>query len=177
MKLMEAADVLQVLDHLCLAGIRVYVAGGWAIDALIGAQLRPHTDLDLAFDTDDESRVLKVLRRHGFQMTTDERPARFVLQDQVGRQIDFHGALMASRRGGLVIGGIALALMGLPGSRWGVASIPARAARHRSFCPLTRTVAKRRPVTYRIWRSWSMFQRPVPARRATCPTSSPVTIT
>jgi lincosamide nucleotidyltransferase A/C/D/E len=102
---MEAADVLQVLEHLRLAGIRVYVAGGWGIDALIGEQSRPHADLDLALDTDGENRVLLVLRRNGFQMTTDERPARFVLQDQIGRQIDFHPVVFDAVGNGVQSGG------------------------------------------------------------------------
>src|SRR5437899_2410694 len=87
---MEAADVLQVLDWLRAAGVKVHVAGGWAVDALVGEQSRTHADLDLAFDAVDEQRVLLVLRHAGFQMTTDERPARFVLQDQIGHQVDFH---------------------------------------------------------------------------------------
>lgn len=87
---MEASDVLRVLDRLRNAGISTYVAGGWGIDALVGEQSRPHDDLDLAFDAADEDRILPVLRPAGFQMMTDERPVRFVLQDQVGHKIDFH---------------------------------------------------------------------------------------
>jgi len=87
---MKASDVLQIIDQLHSADVGVFVAGGWGVDALIGTQSRLHDDLDLAFDAADEDRVLLVLSREGFRMTTDERPVRFVLQDQCGRQVDFH---------------------------------------------------------------------------------------
>ena len=87
---MEPSDVLQVIERLRHAGVRVYVAGGWGVDALIGEQSRPHADLDLAFDAAEEDRVLSALRQAGYVMITDQRPARFVLQDRSGHTVDFH---------------------------------------------------------------------------------------
>lgn len=102
---MKASDVLQVIGVLRETGIQVYIAGGWGIDALVREQSRPHADLDLAFDASNEDRLLVAMRRDGFQMTTDERPARFVLQDPNGRQIDFHPVVFDAAGDGVQIAG------------------------------------------------------------------------
>ena len=47
---MRLADVVEILSDLRAAGCRVWVAGGWGVDALVGRQTRPHRDLDLAVD-------------------------------------------------------------------------------------------------------------------------------
>jgi lincosamide nucleotidyltransferase A/C/D/E len=43
----NAYDVLDILDRLDVAGIEWWVDGGWGVDALLGAETRPHDDLDL----------------------------------------------------------------------------------------------------------------------------------
>jgi len=43
-------DVLQIAGCLERAGIPFWLVGGWGVDALAGAQLRYHADLDLAVD-------------------------------------------------------------------------------------------------------------------------------
>lgn len=44
---MQAADVQAVLAALDAAGVPTWLDGGWGIDALVGRQTRPHSDLDL----------------------------------------------------------------------------------------------------------------------------------
>ncbi|MGH2997797.1 MAG: nucleotidyltransferase domain-containing protein, partial [Gaiellaceae bacterium] len=44
---MSAEDAVVILDGLEGAGLRAWVDGGWAIDAVAGRQTRPHDDLDL----------------------------------------------------------------------------------------------------------------------------------
>jgi hypothetical protein len=58
-----AADVLDALDS---AGVFVVVDGGWAIDALVGRQRRPHDDLDLIALEASLDAVLAALRPIGF---------------------------------------------------------------------------------------------------------------
>jgi lincosamide nucleotidyltransferase A/C/D/E len=41
----DAAELIAFLDE---NGLEVYVDGGWAIDAVLGEQTRPHDDLDIA---------------------------------------------------------------------------------------------------------------------------------
>lgn len=59
--------VIETLLVLDLAGIAVVVIGGWGIDALVGRQLRSHSDLDLIADERDFERASAALRRLGYQ--------------------------------------------------------------------------------------------------------------
>ena len=67
--------------------------GGWGVDALLGEETRPHADLDLALSKADLGRALSALAEAGFA-TNDEAtpglPARFVLREGDGRQVDLH---------------------------------------------------------------------------------------
>jgi hypothetical protein len=45
--MLDASDVLEILDRLDRAGLTVWLDGGWGIDALLGRHNRPHEDLDL----------------------------------------------------------------------------------------------------------------------------------
>ena len=61
---MEARDVLDVLTILREAQVdRVWLDGGWGIDALLGAQHRDHDDLDLVVPVDDVDRIVEALER------------------------------------------------------------------------------------------------------------------
>jgi lincosamide nucleotidyltransferase A/C/D/E len=86
---MSAEAVMAVLDNLDDAGVEVAVAGGWAIDALVGRATREHGDLDLAVDTGDVERAMAALRGIGLRVVADELPGRLVLGDGV-RSVDLH---------------------------------------------------------------------------------------
>ena len=51
--MLDASDVLVVLDQLDQAGQVVWLDGGWGVDALLGHHSRPHQDLDLVIARDD----------------------------------------------------------------------------------------------------------------------------
>lgn len=95
---MSAIDVVEILDGLegppeaPTRGVRVWIEGGWGVDALAGRQTRDHDDLDLDFDSarDGERRAIEALQRLGFELIEDERPVRFVMADQRGRKVDLH---------------------------------------------------------------------------------------
>jgi lincosamide nucleotidyltransferase A/C/D/E len=61
--------VLTVLDVLATADVRVWVAGGWGVDALLGRQTRQHCDIDLVIGNDGPSyqQVAQILAREGFR--------------------------------------------------------------------------------------------------------------
>lgn len=61
--------VLAVLDALTAADVRVWVAGGWGVDALLGRQTRPHCDIDLVIGNDGPSyqQVAQILALEGFR--------------------------------------------------------------------------------------------------------------
>ena len=67
---MTATDVLWVLDALEGESLRISLAGGWGIDALIGAQSRQHDDLDLVIDDyeHNEPKARRALVKLGFRL-------------------------------------------------------------------------------------------------------------
>ena len=84
-----ADEVVDVLDRLAAAGVDASVAGGWAIDALLGRVTREHGDLDLAVDAADIDRAIKALAGLGLSVEVDERPARLAVGDG-RRAVDLH---------------------------------------------------------------------------------------
>ena len=90
---MTAGGVLEVVEALEAAGVQVWLDGGWAVDALAGEETRSHTDLDLALDREALARAEAVLRDLGYREDKDAvpgLPARLVMKDESGRQVDLH---------------------------------------------------------------------------------------
>jgi lincosamide nucleotidyltransferase A/C/D/E len=85
----KKADVLDVLDRLDAAGIEWWIDGGCGVDVLFGAATRRHDDLDLIVRREDIGRLPTLFPEF---VPADEEwwPARFVLRDSSGRQVDFH---------------------------------------------------------------------------------------
>ena len=87
-----------MLDALDDAGVQAWLAGGWGVDALLGEQTRPHLDLDLVFDADDdgERRALEALAELGFRVMGREPvrthwwSERIALSDDGGHVVDLH---------------------------------------------------------------------------------------
>jgi lincosamide nucleotidyltransferase A/C/D/E len=91
--MLDAADVLGILDRLDQAGLVVWLEGGWGVDALLGRHSRPHQDLDLVIARDDCDLAHAALARVGFQHELTAMPglpARLVLVDGDDRRVDFH---------------------------------------------------------------------------------------
>lgn len=87
---MPVAEVLAVLAALRHSGCRVWVAGGWGVDALVGRQTRPHRDLDLALAAENEVVALEVLEGRGYAVETDWRPVRVELAAPGRGWVDVH---------------------------------------------------------------------------------------
>jgi lincosamide nucleotidyltransferase A/C/D/E len=101
--MMTSLDVLEILDTLKTAGITVWLDGGWGIDALLGRETRVHDDLDAVIDREDLARAVEALAPLRLNHAADVAPglpARFVLRDQIGRQVDFHLVRFDERRNG-----------------------------------------------------------------------------
>jgi lincosamide nucleotidyltransferase A/C/D/E len=89
--MMTAADVHALLSLVRAAGVEVWIAGGWGIDALVGEQTREHRDLDLLHRVEQEPLLLATLTGTGFTETVDWRPIRFVLAHlDYGLELDLH---------------------------------------------------------------------------------------
>ena len=87
---MDAESVLAVLDALDAASVRVWLDGGWGVDALLGEQTRPHSDLDLIASAADGAGVRAALDTLGFRPRPGASDAGFVLADERGREVDVH---------------------------------------------------------------------------------------
>ncbi len=89
---MSAKDALGLYDLLESEGIKIWIDGGWAVDALLGEQTRSHADLDIAVETRFLGRLRDVLAERGYQQTPrdDTQPWNFVLGNGTGLEIDVH---------------------------------------------------------------------------------------
>ncbi|MDX6524165.1 MAG: lincosamide nucleotidyltransferase [Gaiellales bacterium] len=98
---MDADRVLELLAHLTTNGITAWLDGGWAVDALIGRQRRPHDDVDLLVDIADAERVATVLAGHGYAVARGHAPTSFELVDAHGHQVDVHPVRFTAAGDGL----------------------------------------------------------------------------
>jgi lincosamide nucleotidyltransferase A/C/D/E len=86
------ADVLDILAMADSVGARLWVDGGWGVDALLGSQSREHGDLDVAIEDRYLSVFLEVLQRNRF-IRLGERDAavwNFLLAHRNGAVVDLH---------------------------------------------------------------------------------------
>jgi lincosamide nucleotidyltransferase A/C/D/E len=88
--LTSVENVLRILDVLEKAGVPASIGGGWGIDALVGRQTRPHSDIDLCVPAEQSDAAAGALATLGFEMTVDERPTRFVMAGVGLGSIDLH---------------------------------------------------------------------------------------
>ena len=99
--MMAGSDVTAVVEHLRLAGLSVWLDGGWGVDALLGAQTRAHDDLDCVIALEDAAKVINALASLGFVLGDDERPTRFVMRHADDRRVDFHTVTFDAEGGGV----------------------------------------------------------------------------
>ena len=89
--MMTASDVLEVLGRLDAAGLRVWVDGGWGVDALVGETTREHADLDLVVAAPELGAIRSLLGEVGYRtVLRDWLPTAIALADGQGREVDLH---------------------------------------------------------------------------------------
>jgi lincosamide nucleotidyltransferase A/C/D/E len=108
----DAADLIALLEQ---SGLEVYVDGGWAVDALLGQQTRPHDDLDIALPHTQVPHLRAVLTTRGFreERRADSWDCNFVLADDASRRLDVHSYTLDEA--GLNAGGVAYSSQQLTG--------------------------------------------------------------
>jgi lincosamide nucleotidyltransferase A/C/D/E len=86
------SDVLTVLDLAGTAGARLWVDGGWGVDALLGLQSREHADLDVAVEARDLDAFVDVLSSLGFATVGEDGATawNFLLVHPGGVVVDLH---------------------------------------------------------------------------------------
>jgi len=89
---MKSTDVVDIYTSLEQIGIKIWVDGGWAVDALLGEQTREHPDLDIAIQYKDLDRFREYLESQGYSEVPrdDNKKWNFVLGDKHGREVDVH---------------------------------------------------------------------------------------
>lgn len=93
---------LDLFDEL---GIKVWIDGGWGVDALLGECTREHQDLDIMLSWEDSAILTEALFARGFvDIHTDDRKDRnFVMGHLSHGMIDFH-VIELAKGGGAVYG-------------------------------------------------------------------------
>jgi lincosamide nucleotidyltransferase A/C/D/E len=94
---MTSEDVLGFLALMDADGIRIWLDGGWAVDACLGSQTRRHGDLDIVLEQRDMPAAVAALEGIEYAPVPrpDTRAWNFVLGDGAGHQIDFHVIVLA----------------------------------------------------------------------------------
>ena len=89
---MTADDVCGFLALMDTLRVRVWLDGGWAVDACLGSQTRRHGDLDIVIEELDVAVAVAALQGRGYAAAprSDTRSWNFVLGDDAGHQVDFH---------------------------------------------------------------------------------------
>ena len=110
----SAKDAISIYQTLSANDIRIWLTGGWGIDALLREQTRPHKDLDIIMLIDDIIRMRDLLGLDGYRLKElwsennwvvdahgPETPTAFVLQDSEGREVDAHAMRLDDRGNGV----------------------------------------------------------------------------
>jgi lincosamide nucleotidyltransferase A/C/D/E len=95
---MNAADALAAIQYLRSRDVRLWLDGGWAVDALLGEQTRSHNDVDLAVELADRAEYEAAVADAGYKFlyydpandAKDGTHLNWVVRDSVGRELDVH---------------------------------------------------------------------------------------
>jgi lincosamide nucleotidyltransferase A/C/D/E len=68
----------------------VWLDGGWAVDAALGEQTRPHKDLDIILRINDVPKMQRILEDRDFRVRAGGTPSNFVLANGSGLEVDIH---------------------------------------------------------------------------------------
>jgi len=89
---MNAHSVIHLWEMTRDAALTICIDGGWAVDALLGEQTRPHGDLDIALPAGEVRMLRALLATEGFVEVPrrDSWEHNFVLEAPDGRILDVH---------------------------------------------------------------------------------------
>lgn len=101
---MEQDEVLAILGAVEATGTRLWVAGGWGVDALVGRQTRAHRDLDLLVDSQRLEECLALLAARRYAVETDWLPVRVEVVAAGRGWVDVHPVRLAPDGSGVQAG-------------------------------------------------------------------------
>ena len=98
---MRAEDVAELYQNLDQTGVAIWIDGGWAVDAVVGRQTRPHEDLDIAVEAKSLSALRRNLAQRGYCEVSSETASAWnlVLADYEGRKVDVHVVVLDEHQG------------------------------------------------------------------------------
>ena len=112
--MIDAKTVIQIYQFLSAHQIRIWLTGGWGIDALLGEQTRPHKDLDFILHLDQILRLRELMAPEGYSLkeiwsenkravdsTGSQTDTALVLQDSDGRELDLHAIIIDPHGNGI----------------------------------------------------------------------------
>ena len=97
---MTTSEVHAIVDWLETRAVVYQINGGWAVDALVGHQTRPHRDLDLFVDAAAVDDIVGWLAARDYAVETDWLPARLELRSGSLR-VDVHPMVLDSNGNGV----------------------------------------------------------------------------
>jgi len=101
---MNAQAVVAILTTLDDAGIRVWLDGGWGVDALLEVQTREHRDLDLIVSDHNVERLTDTLVGAGFAPPKlGGTPTNFVMAHLDYGEVDIHAIEFDDRGYGIFL--------------------------------------------------------------------------
>lgn len=91
-KYFSQENVLELYSFLKQSQLKIWLDGGWGVDALLGQETRPHQDLDIIIQQKELSSCYQILKSRGYrEISRDDTCAwNFVLGDNTGHEIDVH---------------------------------------------------------------------------------------
>mgnify|MGYP001564823259 CR=1 FL=1 len=98
-----AKDVINLYSQLNSLGIKIWIDGGWGVDALLGKQTRPHGDVDIVVQHKDVPRLRELLESQGYEDVErdDTSSWNFVVGDDKSHEIDVHAVTFDENGNGL----------------------------------------------------------------------------
>lgn len=98
---MSSDSLVELLGLFEGAGIKVWLDGGWGVDALLGRQTRSHKDVDIVLAVEDVPGLRGLLEGRGFAVARGRPPDYFVLADGRGLEVDVHAVRFDERGDGV----------------------------------------------------------------------------
>lgn len=98
-----ALEIVELYSSLEKLDIRIWIDGGWGVDALLGEQSRPHEDVDIVIQQKDVAGLRELLGGWGYHDVErdDTRDWNFVLGDEHGHLVDVHAVVFDEDGNGL----------------------------------------------------------------------------
>jgi lincosamide nucleotidyltransferase A/C/D/E len=99
--MMTSSALVELLRLIEAGEVEIWLDGGWGVDALLGAQTRPHKDVDIIVRVSDLGKVDQILHARGYATRPDGTASNFVVADRSGLEIDVHAITFDANGNGI----------------------------------------------------------------------------